>query len=76
VNASVISAEARVSPLLFPHTHKPSSDSCLNTISQLSQHSLTVFQIDTGTALAVRHLSETAAKKKGCKKVDRKLGRT
>lgn len=52
------------------HTHKPPSDSCLNTISQLSQHLLTVFQMDAGTALAAQHLSETSTKKAAKKLIE------
>lgn len=69
MNASVINAEARWSALLFPHIHTPPSDSCLNTISQLSQHSLTVFQMDAGTALAALHLNESSTKKAAKKKL-------
>ncbi len=54
-DSSVMNAEARWSPLFslshtHTHTRSPPSDSCLNTVSQLSQHSLTAFQMDAGTA--------------------------
>ncbi len=64
-DSSVMNAEARWSPLLslslslsqthththtHTHTRSPPSDSCLNMVSQLSQHKLTAFQMDAGTA--------------------------